>query len=83
MTEHIKHYQNKNNTINKHSNKSYNINKEKFNNLKEHISNNHRQLKTYPHHFTYDTIIKELEEFRNSTDYEAMREIAIDKWTRN
>ena len=27
--------------------------------------------------------MKELEEFKNSSNYEAMWEIAIDKWTRN
>ena len=30
-----------------------------------------------------NTKIEELEDFRNSSDYEAMWEIAIDKWTRN
>ena len=45
--------------------------------------NNNTKFKTNPQYFTYDTIIKELEEFKNSSDYEAMWEIAIHKWTRN
>ena len=31
----------------------------------------------------YKTKMKEVEEFTNSTDYEAMWDIAIDKWTSN
>ena len=57
----------------------------KLNNVTNHLihNHNHTNLKSYPEYFTYNTKIKELEEFENSLDYEAMWEIAIDKWTRN
>ena len=85
MRERIKHFQNKNKTLNKHSNNSHNNYTGKLNNITKHIlhNHNHTNFKSYPEYFTYDTNIKELEEFKNSTDYEAMWEIAMDKWTRN
>ena len=74
MTEGIKHFKNKNKTLNKHSNYSYNNYTGELNNLTNYILHNHHHtnFKTYPEYFIYDINIKELEEFKNSTDYEAM-----------
>ena len=85
MTERIKHFQNKNKTLNKLSNNSHNNYTGKLNNLTKHIlhNHNHTNFKIYTEYFSYDTNINELEEFKNSTDYEAMWEIATDKWTRS
>ena len=85
MTERIKYFQNKNKTLNKQSNNLQINYTGKLNNLTKHIihNHNHKNFKSYPEYFTYDTNIKELEQIKNSTDYEAMWEIAIDKWTRN
>ena len=80
MEVHVKNFQNKNKKRNaKNTRKSDIINQESFNNLKQHVFNN----KTNPQSFTYNTKIEELEKFKNSSDYEAMWEIAMDKWTRN
>ena len=80
MTERMKYFQNKNKTLNKHSNNSQNKYTGKLNNLTKHIihNHNHANFKSYPEYFTYDTNIKELEEFKNSTGYEAICEIAIE-----
>ena len=65
--------------------------------MTERIKNHHRNKNhTTNHHWNknqttnykrpvihYETEIKKLEEFTNITDYEAMWDIAIDKWTRN
>ena len=65
--------------------------------MTERIKNNHKNKNhTTNHHWNknqttnyrrpviqYETKIKGLEEFTNSTDYEAMWDIAADKWTRN
>ena len=85
MTERIKYFQNKNKTLNKHPNNSQKNCKEKLNNVTNHLihNHNHTNFKSYPECFTDNTKIKELEEFRNSSDYEARWGIAIDKWTRN
>ena len=85
MTERIKYFQNKNKALNIQSNNLQNNYTGKLNNLTKHIIHKHNRtnFKSYPEYFTYDTNIKELEEFKNNTDYEAMWEIAIDKWTRN
>ena len=85
MTKRIKYFQNKNKTPNKHSNISQNKYTGKLNNVTNHLihNHNHTNFLSYPKYFTYNTKIKELEEFKNSSDYEAMWEIAIDKWTRN
>ena len=85
MTERIKYFQNKTKTLNKHSNNSQNKYTGKLNNVTNHLIHNHNHtiFKSYPEYFTYKTKRKELEEFKNSSDYEAMLEIAINKWTRN
>ena len=48
-------------------------------NLPHHVFNNNTKVNTNPQHFN-NTKIEELDDFKNSSDYE---EIAIDKWTRN
>ena len=53
-----------------------------FNKLGDHISNNTTKFKANPNLLIYNDDSKELEEYRNSSDYEQMWEIAIDKWTR-
>ena len=85
MTKRMKCFQNKNKTLNKLSSNSQNEYTGKLNNLTNLIIHNHNDtnFKSYSEYFTYYTNIKELQDFRNNTDYEAMWEIAIDKWTRN
>ena len=56
---------------------------EDFNKLMDQVFNNKTTFKTNPNLFIYTDNSKELKEFRNSSDYEQMWEIAIDKWTRN
>ena len=51
-------------------------------NLQHHVFKNNTKVNTNPQHFP-NTKIEELNNFENSSDYEAMWEIAIDKWTRN
>ena len=41
----------------------------------------YKNFKNYSEYFTHNTKIKELQEFENSSDYEAMWEVAINKWT--
>ena len=77
MNERLKYFQNKNKTLDKHTNNSQNKYTEKINN-----GTNHVNFKNYPDQIADNTKIKELEKFTNSSDYEAMWEIAIDKWTR-
>ena len=74
MTERLTCFQNKNKTLNKHSNTLQNNYTGKLNNLTKHIfhNHNHTNFKSYPEFFTYNTHIKELEEYKNSTDYKAM-----------
>ena len=55
---------------------------QKYNKLQHHVFNNNTKVNTNPQHFT-NTKIEELKNFENSSDYEAMWVIAIDKWTRN
>ena len=43
----------------------------------------YKNFKNYPEYFPQSTTIKQLEEFKNSSDFDAMWEIAIDNWTRN
>ena len=85
MTKRIKYFQSKNKTLNKHSTKSQNKYTRKLNKLTNQKLNNHNHtnFKSYTECSIYDTNIKEIEEIKNSSDYEAMWETAIDKWTRN
>ena len=79
----IKGFQNKNKTRNeKDKNKFHTIDQQKYTNLQQHVFNNNIKVSTNPQHLN-NTKIEELDDFKNSSDYEAMWEIAIDKWTRN
>ena len=49
MAVHIRNFQNKNKTIN--TNKSYAFNREKFNNLQEHVFNKNTKFKTISTNF--------------------------------
>ena len=80
MEKQIQIFQNKNKT---QTNIPHNTTQGAFNKLEDHRSNNTTKFKTNPNLFIYNDNSKELEEYRNSSDYEQMWEIAIDKWTRN
>ena len=55
----------------------------KFNKLMDHVFNNNTKFKISKYELPVSYTIPELENFKNSTDYEQMWDIAIDKWTRN
>ena len=75
----IKRFQNKNKTRNaKDINKFHTIDQQKYTNLQHHKFNNNNKVNTKPQHFT-NTKIEEINDFENSSDYEAMWGIAIDK----
>ena len=75
----IKHFQNKNKTRNeKFIRNLHTIDQQKYKKLQRHVFNNNTKVNTNPQHFT-NTKIEELDNFKNSSDYEAMWEIAIDK----
>ena len=79
----IKNFKNKNKTRNEKSIKNlHTTDRQKYNNLQHNVFHNNTQVNTNPQHFP-NTKIEELNNFENSSDYEAMWEIAIDKWTRN
>ena len=80
MEKQIQNFQNKNETK---TNMSHTTAQEVFNKFEDHIFSNTTKFKTNQNLFIYNDNSKELEEFRNSSDYEQMREIAIDKRTRN
>ena len=80
MEKHIKNFQNKNKTKTNISNITE---RENFNKLMDHVFSNETKYKTDPKLFTYNYNTQELEDFKTSSDYEQMWEIAIDKWTRN
>ena len=79
----IQHFQNKNTTKNtKDKSNFHTIDQQKYTNLQHHVFNNNIKVNTNPQHFS-NTKIEEHGDFKNSSDDEAMWEIAIDKWTRN
>ena len=79
----IKHFQNKNKTRNeKGISNLHTTDQQKHNKLQHHVFNNNTKVNTNPQHFP-NTKIEELNNFENSSDHEAIWEIAIDKWTRN
>ena len=83
MEKQIKQIQNKNKTRNeKDISIFHTIDRKRHNNLQYHVLNNNTNLKNNPQYYT-NTKIEELEDFKNSSDYESMWEIAVDKWTRN
>ena len=59
-------------------NKFHATDQQKYNNLQHHVFNNNAKVNTNPQNFP-NTKIEELNNFENSSDYEAMREIAINK----
>ena len=77
MIVHIKNFE--------HSNKTRNITYTKINRHNKHNSSNYTQYIynniNNSQYLSYNTNIDE--KFKNSSDYEFMWEIAIDKWTRN
>ena len=79
----IKHFQNKNKTRKeKNVSNFHTIDQQKYNNHQHHVFNNKTKVSINPQNFT-NTKIEELDDFKNSSKYEAMLEIAIGKWTRN
>ena len=80
MEKQIQKFRNKNKT---QTDMPHNTAQGAFNKLGDHISNNTTKFKANPNLLIYNDNSKELEEYRNSSDYEQMWEIAIDKWTRN
>ena len=77
----IYHFKNKNKTRkDKDINNYHTFHQQKHDNLKHYVFQNHTS--TYPKYLN-NTTIGELNSFENNSDYEAMWEIAIDKWTLN
>ena len=78
----IKHFKNKNKPRNDQAINNYHtFHQQQYVNLQHYVF--HQNLtNTYPKYFN-NTKIEELNNFKNNSDYEAMWEIAIDKWTRN
>ena len=75
-----KHIQRKNKT----KTDTLNITEHKnFNKLMDNVFNNKTKFKTEIYKLPLSYNVPELEDFKNSTDYEEMWDIAIDKWTRN
>ena len=82
MEQQIKHFKNKNKTKNEKVINNYHIfNQQKYRNLQHYVFNQNR-INTHLKHFN-NTKIEELDNFKNSSDYESIWEIAIDKLTRN
>ena len=81
MQELIKPHHHQNKTKDKHSKHFRTINTK----YTEHLNNttNKTTLKLYNENIHHEAKITEIEEFPNNTDYEAIWDIAIDKWTRN
>ena len=74
----IQQFQNKNKTNNtKEKGNLHTIDQQKYTNLQHHVFANNIKVNTNPQHFN-NTKIKEFDDFNNSSDYEAMWEIAID-----
>ena len=78
----IQHFKNKNkrrnyNTINNY----HTFNPQKYDN-RQHYVFQHNHTNTYPQYFN-NTKVEESDNTKNYSDYEAMWEKAIDKWTRN
>ena len=79
----IKDFKSKNKTRNEKGTKNlHNTDHQKYNNFQHHVYYNNTKANTNSQHFL-NTKIEELNNFEKSSDYEAIWEIAIDKWTRN
>ena len=59
------------------------IERENINKLMKHVSENQIEITADSNSIQDNYNITELENFQNSSDYEEMWNIAIDKWTRN
>ena len=92
LKEHIKDSINE--RMEKHINKIKNKNKikihipntmesENFNKLMNHVSDNHTELTTDTNSINVIYNNTALENFKNSSDYKEMWNLAIDKWTKN
>ena len=79
MKVHIKNFENRNKTRNITYAKTNRQNKHNYINYTQYIFNNTNKSQ----YLNYNTDIEELEKIKKSSDYEAMWERAIDKWTRN
>ena len=80
MEKHMESLQEKNRI------KTNNINvtdQDNFNKLMDHVFDNTTKFETKMYKLPSKYTSPDLKEFTNSTDYEQMWEIAIDKWTRN
>ena len=80
IEKHIENFQKKNKT------KTNNINvtdQDNFNKLMDHVFNNKTKFETEIYELPPKYTSPDLTEFKNSTDYEQIWEIAIDNWTRN
>ena len=78
--KHIENFQKKNKTKTNNKNVTDHNN---FNRLMDHVFNNTTKFETEIYKLPSKYASPDLKEFKNSTDYEQMWEIAIDKWTRN
>ena len=73
----IQQFQNKNKTKNtKDKSNFHTIDQQKYTNLRHHVFNNNIKVNNNSQHFN-NTKIEELNDFKNSSDYEAMWETAI------
>ena len=78
----IQRFENKNNTKNyKTINNYHTFNPQKYDNLQHYVFQ-HNHTNTSLRYFN-NTKVEESNNTKNYSDYEAMWEIAIDKWTRN
>ena len=78
----IHHFKNKNKTRNYNTINNYHtINPQKYDNLQHYVFQ-HNHTNTYPKYLNI-TKVEESNNTKNYSDYEAMWEIVIDKWTRN
>ena len=80
MEKHIKNIKNKNRIK---LNTSNTIKRENINKLMKHVPENQIEITADSNSIQDIYNITEFENFRNSSDYEEMWNIAIDKWTRN
>ena len=80
MEKHIKNIKNKN-KIKIHT--SNTKERENFNKLMKHVSDNQTELTADSNSIKDIYNNTALENFKNSSDYEEMWNVAIDKWTRN
>ena len=81
LKKHANHKQ-KIKVISKDKSNLHTTDQQKYTNLQHHGFKNDIKVNTNSQHFN-NTKIEELDDFKNSSNYEAMWEIAIDKWTRN